>query len=333
MRLISDGLSIRYKVEKLVAQQYGVSKSSFIIYMVLRVIVLAIAILSLVNGRYENVWHCVLTLVLFCLPPFFERNFKADLPTVFEVIILFFIFAGNILGEIFAFYIIIPFWDTALHTIYGFIFAALGFSLIDILNKEQDFKFKLSIPFCCINSLGFTLGIGVLWEFFEFAMDFFFDKDMQKDTILNSFNTVVLDETNSNIPIAVDNIRKVVIDGKAFPFEGYLDIGLYDTMKDLAVAALGAVIFCFFLIPYLKTKGKSKIASIFIPVRRNWVEEPAEVEVDLAKHIINLDTEFEQYRLENEAKENAKSEEKAESEKKPKPKKTKSEKKKDKEVD
>lgn len=302
MKLFNKGIRRTYKFERLMAQQYGASKASFFFYMFLRIIVIAIMILSIINGRYEHIWQCFLTLVLFCLPPFFERSFKADLPSVFEIIVLCFAFAANILGEIFSFYVRIPGWDTMLHTIYGFIFAALGFSLIDIMNKDTSLKFKMHPAYLCINSFGFTMAIGVLWEFFEWSMDYFFGKDMQKDTIVHSFHSVMLDDTKSNIPVAVDNIHEVVIDGYKLPFDGYLDIGLFDTMKDLAVAALGASVFCIFLVAYLKTKGKNKVAAMLIPVKRNWDDDPAEVEADLAKRIVNLESELNELRAEHEKK-------------------------------
>jgi len=131
-------------------------------------------------------------------------------------------------------------------------------------------------------------------------MDYFFGKDMQKDTIVHSFHSVMLDDTKSNIPVAVDNIHEVIIDGYKLPFDGYLDIGLFDTMKDLAVAALGAAIFCIFLVAYLKTKGQNKVAAMFIPVKRNWDRDPAEVEAELAKRIVNLEGELNELRAEHE---------------------------------
>ncbi len=75
--------------------------------------------------------------------------------------------------------------------------------------------------------------IGVLWEFFEFGMDRLFHMDMQKDTI--TISSVMLDPTNRNIPITIDNITSVAVNGQDLGFSGYLDIGLYDTMEDLFV--------------------------------------------------------------------------------------------------
>ena len=279
------------KLLKLMSEQYGQSKSSFYIYMILRLIVIAIIIISILNKHYEYLAQAFLALVFFCLPPFFERAFKADLPTIFEIIVLFFIFSANILGEIFSFYVKFPGWDTMLHTIYGFMCAALGFSLFDLLNKDLDSnaKFSMSRNFLCTFSVGFTMLVAVLWEFVEFGMDNLFGKDMQKDTIIKGFQTVMLDDTNSNIAIPVHDITSVTVDPYGtFPFNGYLDIGLYDTMKDMGVALLGAVIFCFFLNAYLKSNGQNKVAATLIPTRRNWDVEPPEIEADLAKRIANL---------------------------------------------
>ena len=144
--------------------------------------------------------------------------------------------------------------------------------------------------------------VAVLWEFFEFGMDNLFGKDMQKDTIIDHFNTVTLDSTNSNIAVPVENIKSVIINGKDLGLGGYLDIGLYDTMKDMGVALLGATIFCIFLYAYLKSGGKNKVAALFIPIKRNWDENPPEIESDLAKKIANLEEEVKALKAERDEK-------------------------------
>ncbi len=107
--------------------------------------------------------------------------------------------------------------------------------------------------------------VGVLWEFFEFSMDYLFHMDMQKDMIIHSFASVTLDPTNSNIPILVDNITDVAINGKSLGLGGYLDVGLYDTMQDLFVNFVGALTFS--VIGYFSAKsGNNKIAKQFVPV-------------------------------------------------------------------
>jgi len=299
MKIFRKGIEASFRTEKLIALQYGQSKVTFFVYMFLRAIVIALMILSIVRGRYDIIPMCILTLILFTLPPIFERQFNADLPTFFEVFVLLFIFSAEVLGEIFAFYVKIPFWDTMLHTTSGFMIAAFGFSMIDIMNKDIKFKFKLSPIYACLNSLGFTALVAILWEFFEFFMDYFFGLDMQKDTVITKFQSVLLDPTNTNTPIKYQGIKEVAVNGDVLPINGYLDIGLYDTMKDTAVALLGALIFCIFAFAYIKTKGQNKIASMFIPVKRDWKKNPPDPEVDYAKRILELEAELQAEREKN----------------------------------
>ena len=218
-------------------------KSSFIVYFVLRALVILMMILQIFNRNYENVFLCLLTLVLLVMPSLIQINLKIELPTALEITILVFIFAAEILGEIQAYYIKFPFWDTVLHTLNGFLMAAIGFALVDILNRSERFSIQLSPVFLAIVAFCFSMTIGVIWEFFEFGMDQFFGLDMQKDTVVHSFSSVMLDPTNTNIPVHVRDITDVMVNGKELGLGGYLDIGLLDTMNDLFVNFVGAVIF------------------------------------------------------------------------------------------
>ena len=137
--------------------------------------------------------------------------------------------------------------------------------LIDILNRNSRIKFQLSPVYVALAAFCFSMTVGVLWEFFEFGMDRLFHMDMQKDTIIHSFASVTLDPTNNNIPILVDNITDVAVNGKSLGLGGYLDVGLYDTMQDLFVNFVGALTFS--VIGYFSVKsGNNKIAKQFVPV-------------------------------------------------------------------
>lgn len=240
-------------------------RSSFLVYVVLRALVILVMILQIFNRNYENVFLCALTLLLLIVPSFLQVNLKIELPTGLEIILLFFVFAAEILGEIEAYYIRFPFWDTMLHTLNGFLMAAIGFSLVDILNRNERFKFELSPFFVAIVAFCFSMTIGVLWEFFECAMDLFFGQDMQKDTIVHAFSSVMLDPEGANHPIRVSGIYDVAVNGQSMGLGGYLDIGLLDTMKDLFVNFVGAVIFSAVGYVYIRNRGKSSIAARFIP--------------------------------------------------------------------
>ncbi|MGN1377773.1 MAG: hypothetical protein ACI4V6_05425 [Dorea sp.] len=244
-------------------------RSSFIVYMVLRALVILMMILQIFNRNYENVFLCALTLLLFIVPSIIQVNLKIELPTALEITILLFIFAAEILGEIQAYYIKFPFWDTVLHTINGFLMAAIGFALVDILNRSKRISFQLSPVFLAIVAFCFSMTIGVLWEFFECSMDMFFGLDMQKDTIVNSISSVMLDPAGGNTPTSIQNITSVTVNGKDLGLGGYLDIGLLDTMKDLFVNFIGAVVFSIIGYFYVKNRGKGKFAKRFIPQVKN----------------------------------------------------------------
>ena len=240
-------------------------KSSFIVYMVLRALVILMMVLQVFNRNYENVFLCALTLILLVMPSFIQVRLKVELPTPLEIIILLFIFAAEILGEIQSYYIRFPFWDTVLHTMNGFLAAAIGFALVDILNRSKKISFQLSPAYLAVAAFCFSMTIGVIWEFFEFSMDMFFGLDMQKDTIVNSIHSVMLDSTNSNIPVEISGIEDVVVNGQSLGLGGYLDIGLIDTMKDLLVNFVGAVVFSIIGFFYVKNRGKGKVANGLIP--------------------------------------------------------------------
>ncbi len=217
--------------------------------------------------RYENMFVCVLALVLFCMPVLIERSLSIDIPPLMEGIIYCFIYAAEILGEINSFYTIIPGWDTMLHTINGFLVAAVGFALVDLFNRSERFSVRLSPLFLAIVAFCFSMTVGVLWEFFEFGADQFLGTDMQKDFIVQAVNSVSLNPSGLNTVIQTP-IESLVVNGQdwmQFP-GGYLDIGLIDTMKDLLVNFIGAVLFSVIGFFYVKTRGKGKLAASLIPV-------------------------------------------------------------------
>lgn len=248
-------------------------KGVFTLYIVLRLSVILIMLAQFFNGNYENFFLCLLTLFLFTIPSFIENNYHIDLPDTLEIIILLFIYSAEILGEIQAFYVRFPFWDTMLHTLNGFLAAAIGFSMVDILNRNKKFSFQLSPFFMALVAFCFSMTIGVLWEFFECGMDMFFHMDMQKDTIVTSINSVLLNPEGLNQMIRISGIESTVVNGQDLGISGYLDIGLLDTMKDLFVNFIGALVFSVIGYFYVKSRGKGSFARKFIPNVMNEKEK------------------------------------------------------------
>lgn len=234
----------------------------FTTYVVLRALVLLVLVLEALKGDYYNVFLCGLTLVLFMIPTFVEHRLHIDVPNTLEIIILLFIFSAEILGEIQEYYLMFPFWDTMLHTMNGFLMAAIGIAMADILNRSRKFKVRLSPAFVALVAFCFSMTVGVVWEFFEYGMDLFFHTDMQKDTWINTIYSVSLNPEGRNVAQQVI-VDSVVVNGEAWP--GYLDIGLHDTMKDLFVNFVGAVIFSVIGALYIMGRGKGWFAKKFIP--------------------------------------------------------------------
>ncbi|WP_346668829.1 hypothetical protein [uncultured Subdoligranulum sp.] len=249
-----------------------------LVYIFLRTSVLLVLLAQIFNRNFENVFLCVLTLILFTMPSLLERKLDIDLPNTLEIIILLFIYAAEILGEIGAYYVTFPNWDTVLHTMNGFLCAAIGFSLLDILNRNSRVRFHLSPLYLAIVAFCFSMTVGVLWEFFECAMDQFFFFDMQKDTIVHDIGTILLDPTGGNHPVVLRNITDVIVvqaDGTktALGLGGYLDIGLMDTMEDLFVNFIGALVFSIIGYFYVLSRGKGKFVKRFIPVANDTVSQ------------------------------------------------------------
>ena len=241
-----------------------------VVYFTLRILVIAVMVAQFFNGDFESVFLCALTLVLFLLPTVFERALMIDLPNTLEIVIMLFIFAAEILGEISSFYTTFKGWDTILHTINGFLCAAIGFALVDMLNRTEKFSLSLSPVFMSIVAFCFSMTIGVLWEFFECGMDQLMMLDMQKDAVVNSISSVMLDPLGLNNRVMIQDIVDTIVvtgDGQqiSLGLGGYLDIGLLDTMKDLFVNFIGAVVFSVIGYFYVKTRGHGKFASRFIP--------------------------------------------------------------------
>lgn len=242
------------------------NRSTFFVYVVLRAFVLVALVASLLRGHYESVFYCLLSLALFQLPMFVQANFGIELPSALEIVILLFIFAAEILGELQSYYLRVAGWDTMLHTVNGFLCAAVGFALVDIFNRNKRFTFALSPMFMAVVAFCFSMTIGVLWEFFEYAGDQLLHMDMQKDTVVHAISSVMLNPSGENAAVTISGIEDVIVNGAPLGLGGYLDIGLHDTMKDLFVNLIGAVVFSVIGYFYVKNRGRGRFARQFIPI-------------------------------------------------------------------
>ncbi len=240
-------------------------ENTFFVYFGLRLLVLGILILQIFHQNYENAFLCILTLILMITPSVIQATLKVEFPSPLEIIVLILIFSAEILGEIRSFYMRVLYWDTVLHTLNGFLCAAIGFSLVDIMNRQGKMKFDLSPLSMAITAFSFSMTIGVLWEFFEFGMDFLWNLDMQKDTVIHSIHSTLLNTGGQNQSIHITNIQEVVIDRRLL---GYW---FADTMSDLIVNFIGAIIFSTMGYFYAKHRNSKSLAKGFVP--EPWSKE------------------------------------------------------------
>ena len=257
--------NLKKKIKQLYAEN---SKISVFIYILLRTLIIVCLIRELMLGNFGHVLLCILSLFLFALPFFIEKKFKIEFPSIIEILIFLFIFSAEILGEIYNFYGNIPNWDLMLHTLNGFLCAAIGLSLIDLLNKNSK-SIHLSPLYVAIASFCFSMTIGVCWEFFEYGADKILNTDMQKDELITSISSVEFDPFQENKAKMIKGISKTILydenNEELITIEdGYLDIGLNDTMEDLWVNFIGASIYSILGYFYIKNRDKYSLASKFI---------------------------------------------------------------------
>lgn len=180
---------------------------------------------------WERQWLTALTtlgvIVATLLPLILGRRFRVFIPPEFEVLAVVFLFASLFLGEVRGYYLRFWWWDIALHTASGFLLGILGFLLVHILNETEELEVHMRPRFVALFAFMFAVGLGALWEIFEYSMDVFFGTDMQKAM-------------------------------RGDPS------GLTDTMWDLIVDTVGAAVISALGFGYLKTQGNESFLEQWI---------------------------------------------------------------------
>lgn len=213
-------------------------------------------ILTLVWGETKNILYILSTVMLLFGPVIVGNWMKFSInPAMFTFVMFYAV--TPLLGSMYKLYYLTSWWDDLLHFSGGVVFAILGIFAAKFLNSKN----KNSLIMCAVFGFCFSMTLSVLWEFFEYGMDTFFGRDMQMDTIITHINSYLLGD-GAGTQGSIDNIQSVVVNGQVL--EGYIDIGLIDTMSDMLLECFGALIYCvIFLIdrdkhPILTTISKEK---------------------------------------------------------------------------
>jgi len=189
---------------------------------VLQLIMAVELVLTLYNGLWINAFLVAIIIGITLSPAMLGRHFDVTVPAEFQLLAVLFMFASLFLGEIRRYYDRIWWWDIALHASSGLLLGLFGFLLIYVLNQNRRIELHLRPVFMALFAFLFAVTVGTLWEIFEFSMDHFVGTNMQKSMLGD-------------------------------------DSGLTDTMWDLIVDALGALLISVFGWWYMKRGERSFI--------------------------------------------------------------------------
>lgn len=159
----------------------------------LQAILLVGTVLAVIQGRWLVASATVGIIVVTLLPIILGRRFAVTIPPEFEVLAVVFVYASLFLGEIHGYYVRYWWWDAVLHTGSGFLLGILGFLLVYILNERDDIEIEMQPRFVALFAFMFSIGIGALWEIFEFAMDQVFGLNMQKSGLIDTMWDLIVD--------------------------------------------------------------------------------------------------------------------------------------------
>ena len=150
------------------------------ISLALKAILVVEAALALWRGQWFAAAIVVGILVITLFPLLMVRRFRVSVPPEFEVLAIGFVFATLFLGEVHGYYTRFWWWDLVLHTGSGLLLGIVGFLLVHVLNETEEIDLHMRPGFVALFAFLFAVGIGALWEIFEFAMDQLFGLNMQK---------------------------------------------------------------------------------------------------------------------------------------------------------
>jgi len=140
------------------------------------------------------------------VPVLLERRFRVHIPPQFQLFAIAFVFASLFLGEVHGYYTRFWWWDIALHTMSGFLLGIVGFLLVHLLNETEEIGLQMKPGFVAFFAFLFALGIGTLWELFEFTMDSLLGMNMQKPMFNDPSGL-----TDTMLDLLVDAVGALVI--------------------------------------------------------------------------------------------------------------------------
>lgn len=222
--------------------------------IVCELFVLVTFVMLLLDRQYNNrLLLAAITAFMVLMPSLAEKLFSFKFHAAAYLFSMLYAL-GPMLGHCWNFYYTISWWDKLLHSSGGVMFAILGLLIFERFIGTDG---KKSIIMAASFAVCFSVALSVLWEFYEFGSDMFLGTDMQNDTVITQINSYFLSDL-PGIAGSISAIDEVIVNGEALPVAGYIDIGLIDTMLDMLVETVGALVTAAV---YLMCKGRIYVSS------------------------------------------------------------------------
>lgn len=202
---------------------------------------LSIIYVALTDNVVFSYFYCLATVGFALLPVALTLIFRWRMNFLFYTFFSLYTL-GPLLGAVYDFYYHTTWWDDLLHAMAGTVFAVVGAYIAVSLNKGNKTSYILTALFGVLLSIG----VAVVWEFYEYASDVFLHSDMQADTIIDTLVTKI-NRTDGGVDI-IENITDTTVNGQSLGIVGYLDIGLIDTMTDMLVETAGALVYFIYAV-------------------------------------------------------------------------------------
>lgn len=206
----------------------------------------------LTSGQADRLALAMATIFLAMIPAAVEKLFhcRVCLPIYLFALVY---AVGPMLGHCWYWYYTLPGWDKVLHISGGVMFAIIGAFLFDRIAKGKQAPAVNALFALC-----FSIAIAAIWEFIEFGADQLLGMDMQNDTVITHITSYLLGDMLGHTH-SIENIQSVAINGEALNIGGYLDVGLVDSMLDMLLESVGALVTCLLL---LLDKGRHSLITV-----------------------------------------------------------------------
>ena len=196
---------------------------------------------AMTSNELFSYFYCLATVAFVALPLVMSVLFRWKMNLFFYLLFTFYT-VGPLLGAVYNFYYLTTWWDVLLHLLAGTVFAVVGGQFAYALNRNRE----TSYLFAALFGVLLSISIAVVWEIFEYSSDVFLHSDMQADTVIHSIFTKI--NRADGLADAYEGITETVVNGQSLGINGYLDIGLIDTMHDMIIETVGALIFPIYVL-------------------------------------------------------------------------------------